>query len=70
MSLEYIRTYYGVPAKRGMRIRWEAIKGNVHFGKILSADYHLRVRFDGSKRACRIHPADPALTYLTDSNAE
>ena len=42
MTLQYVRDYYGVPAKRGGRVRFEG----QHEATILSATHHLHVRFD------------------------
>jgi hypothetical protein len=48
MSLEYIRRHYGVPAKRGARIRYTDGQGVVWTGRITSArGAHLRVLVDG-----------------------
>lgn len=42
MTMEYIRRYYGVPAKRGGRVRF---KGRP--GRIVSADeQYLNIQFD------------------------
>jgi hypothetical protein len=37
MSLEYIRNYYGVPAKRGARIRYTDGRGVARTGRITAA---------------------------------
>lgn len=65
MSMEQIRRQYGVPAKRGGRVRFSpgvgtppvegTIKGS-HYGR-------LRVLLDGSKRTAIFHPTW-ALLYL------
>ena len=52
MSAEYGRNYYGVPAKRGMRI-----VANGKPGTIVGFDgEHLRVRIDGEKFIGNWHP--------------
>jgi hypothetical protein len=59
MSMDYIRKYYGVPAKRGGRIKFGNDPGTI----VGSVDCHLRVRLDGAKRTIRIH-AVWAVEYL------
>lgn len=45
--MRYIREHYGVPAKRGARIRYTDIGRHVWTGRIVSArDGYLRVRVD------------------------
>lgn len=67
MSMDYIRRTYGVPAKRGARIQFDG--GDPHdgpqLGTITSATCsgHIRVRFDGQRRVCRLHPTW-AVQYL------
>lgn len=52
MSMEYIRKYYGVPAKRGGLVRFEG-----QIGRITSArDAHLRILFPEMKRPLIFHP--------------
>lgn len=59
MSMEYIRRYYGVPAKRGGRVRYTP-DGNrylAHEGVIVgSRGAHLRVRMGDEKKAGSYHP--------------
>jgi hypothetical protein len=56
MSMEYIRRFYSVPAKRGGRIEY-TYNGKTSSGTILSADGAiLRVRLDGDKRTVSLHP--------------
>jgi hypothetical protein len=51
-EMDYIRMFYGVPAKRGGRIRVRSKTGT-----ILGAAYpYLRIRFDGEKRVRHVHP--------------
>lgn len=58
MSMEYIRKTYGVPAKRGARVRFTPIKKHIgHEGVIVgSRGPHIRVRMDGEKQICTYHP--------------
>ena len=58
MSLEYIRRTYGVPAKRGSRVRvdWyppEPAREGTITG---SRQAHLRIRLDGEKHSRTVHP--------------
>lgn len=52
MSMDYIRRYYGVPAKRGARITFEG-KPGVITG---SRGQYLIVRLDGDRKADIYHP--------------
>lgn len=61
MSLEYIRKTYGVPAKRGGRIRFDDSFGTIWEGRITSAKgAYLRMapddRIPGSKKRLILHP--------------
>lgn len=57
MSMQYIRDYYGVPAKRGGKIRYTGILSTPREGKIVgSSGQYLRVRFNGVKRLMTLHP--------------
>ena len=51
MSANYIRSTYGVPAKRGMRI---TIDGRP--ARIVGFDHRLRIRFDGERITRSAHP--------------
>jgi len=53
MSMAYIRRYYGVPAKRGGRVKYRGKPGT-----ITSADgCYLRTRLDGeTQNHLRYHP--------------
>ena len=51
MSMQWVRDYYGVPARRGMRVRVDGRPG-----VITGATHHLRVRFDGDRRSLYCHP--------------
>lgn len=59
MSMEYIRKTYGVPAKRGARVRFTP-NGNrylAHEGVIIgSRGAYLRVRMGDEKKAGTYHP--------------
>jgi len=59
MSMEYIRKTYGVPAKRGARVRFTP-DGNRHLsheGVIVGArGAYLRVRMGDEKSAGTYHP--------------
>ncbi len=57
--MDYIRKYYGVPAKRGGRIKFTGWSGErAKHGTIIgSKDARLRVRFDDEpKRIALLHP--------------
>lgn len=57
MSLEYIRTYYRVPAKRGGRVEYTGNKGQDRRGTITGArGARLLIRFDDDKRTYVFHP--------------
>ena len=56
MSMEYIRTAYGVPARRGGRVKFTCGDAGT-MGTITGARGHyLRIRLDGHKRAMSYHP--------------
>lgn len=57
MSMEYIRKTYGVPAKRGMQVRWRVRSGEWQVGTIVgSRGSYLRIRIDGFKYIGSYHP--------------
>lgn len=62
-EFSYIRRYYGVPAKRGMRVTYQG-KPGVITG---TSGPHLRVRLDGEKNSLPYHPSD--LAYEKDGAA-
>ena len=66
MSFEYIRRYYGVPAKKGMRVAWDCKEGT-RLGTITSATAYVYVRFDDSKHPVPMHPMEDGLRYLAES---
>lgn len=54
MSMEHIRKYRGVPAKRGMRVY---SRHSNRWGTITSASSgYLRIRLDGDKHTYHYHP--------------
>jgi len=56
VEMDYIRKFYGVPAKRGARV----IYGASGYGTIVgSMGAYIRVRMDGEKQVRSYHP-----TYL------
>lgn len=69
MSMEYIRRAYGVPAKRGGRIKYTGNPHSVCFGRITSArNGRLRVLLDdrvpGYRGRVTLHPTWE-IEYLT-----
>ncbi len=65
MSMASIRAYYGVPAKRGGRVRYVSCDGRSQEGAIVSSDgQYVWLRFDGMRR--RWGPFHPTwrLEYL------
>ena len=58
MSMERIRKRYGVPAKRGSRVRYTGNGSDkAMYGTITSArGHHLRIRLDGQKVPHIFHP--------------
>ena len=71
MTMQYIRDTYGVPAKRGMRVRCKAWDGWCS-GTITSASNHVVVRPDPWPNArLRFHPTDTdAIQYLQEQDDE
>ena len=70
MSMAHIRKHYGVPAKRGMRIKhswhtWDGCECIAEGVIVGSMDNWLRVRFDGERRAVTLNPA-ACVEYLED----
>ncbi|TXT24395.1 MAG: hypothetical protein FD131_4992 [Rhodocyclaceae bacterium] len=73
MSLQYIRKTYGVPAKRGMRIRYTDGAGVIWNGAITFAKGpHLRVLVDdrvpGYRGRLILHPTDSLEYIQADDN--
>jgi hypothetical protein len=52
MSMRYIRDYYGVPAKRGIRVVADGNRGVIRGAR----GQHLRLRLDGDQRLTTWHP--------------
>ncbi len=52
MTAEYVRWFYGVPAKRGSRILFEGKPGTI----VAFDQQYLKVRMDGEKKPIRLHP--------------
>lgn len=68
MSMEYIRSYYGFPARRGARVEYVG-HAPVRQGVITSArSSRLMVRLDGEKHSYPFHPTCD-LTCLSASSA-
>lgn len=65
MTMEYVRTTYGVPAYRGARVRVKAWDGWCE-GTITSATHYVHVRPDRWPNArLRCHPTDTdVIQYL------
>ncbi len=60
MTLEYVRSTYHVPAKRGGRVLYR-----LNSGRIVSATHNLYVLMDnGGRYPIVVHPTDPDLVYL------
>lgn len=65
--MEWVRKYYGVPAKRGGRV--EYTDGKPRLGTICSASNgRLNIRLDGEKHPAQFHPTWE-LRYL-DASAD
>lgn len=68
MSIDYIRRYYGVPAKKGGRVEYTGGAKPV-LGTICGADgAHLTIRLDGMKHTMPYHPTWK-LRYLEEGVA-
>ena len=52
MSMKYIRKAYKVPAKRGGKILFNGNSGII----VGSKNHYLRVKLDGMKHICSLHP--------------
>jgi hypothetical protein len=76
MSFEWIREYYGVPAKRGARVKYTGVAGKPQLGSITSASGgHINVRIDGDALPRPFHPTweieyldGPAMIATEDDN--
>ena len=61
MSMDWVRSHYGVPAKRGGRVEYTPCEGSTDkpgkFGTITGTrGPHLLVRLDDAKRSTPFHP--------------
>lgn len=57
MSMAYIRRTYGVPAKRGARVRYTGSSGSSRTGRIVgTVASYLRVRWDDGASTAPLHP--------------
>ena len=58
MSVDYIRRYYGVPARRGVRVTWWGCmtERKLHGTIVGARGQYLRIRFDDEARARTLHP--------------
>ena len=65
MSLDYVRRTYGVPARRGGRVRYEYLSGVYRYGRIASATNLLRVRWEDDGTRANLHPTW-RVTYCDD----
>lgn len=61
MSFDYVRSWYGVPAKRGLRVTVDGQGGRITSGK----GSYIMVRFDGVKFSIPCHPTW-RVTYHTE----
>ena len=62
---QYIRDYYGVPAKKGQRVAL-TVNGQLRNGEISGIEGHyIKIRFDGDSKPYPgvFHPTD-GVTYL------
>lgn len=65
MAMEYIRKSYGVPAKRGMRVRYTGHHSGPKEGRITrSRGPYLLILLDGEKFSKPYHPTWE-IEYLT-----
>jgi hypothetical protein len=69
MSLEYIRTHYGVPAHPGSRVKYTGGR-HAMTGTITGAEgAHLLIRLDGQQEAMPYHPTWK-IEYLDARNTQ
>ncbi|NKR52957.1 hypothetical protein GS481_02060 [Rhodococcus hoagii] len=69
MSMQYIRNYYRVPAKRGARIVYREFGPRKEGVIVGSCDQYLRVRFDDNPGLIEtVHPTS-GVTYVDGSAA-
>jgi len=65
MSMEYIREFYKVPAKRGGRVLVNGWAGTI----VSSAGQYLKIRLDGSRVVRQYHPTWRVTYYTTPNKA-
>ena len=65
MSLEYIRSYYKVPAFKGARVKYEDRDGEI----VGAEGQHLLIKLDGETEPGIYHP-DWHITYLESEAAQ
>jgi hypothetical protein len=66
MSMEYIREFYKVPAKRGAKVEYLASDGELIEATIVgSSGAYLLVKLGNNKHTSRMHPTW-GLKYLPD----
>ena len=66
--MDYVRSYYDVPAKRGMRVSYSCPTMGEQHGVITRATHYVYVRFDGMRHSRPFHPTEPRLKYLVPSS--
>ncbi len=64
MSFDYVRKYYKVPAKRGMIVTVDGIKGRITSGK----GSYIMVRFEGTKNTMPCHPTWRVTYHTADGD--
>jgi hypothetical protein len=61
--MEYIRKWYGVPAKRGSRVIYKGMPAVI----VASHGPYLRLRIEGMKRIATVHPDDIDYSPIRDA---
>lgn len=64
MSFEYVRKWYKVPAKRGLRVTVDGQGGRITSGK----GSYIMVRFDGVKFSIPAHPTWRLVYHTVDGD--
>jgi hypothetical protein len=62
---QYVRDYYGVPARVGMHVTYCKAPGVITGGTS-----HVLVRLAGQRHSAVIHPTDPDLLYLNNDGSQ
>ena len=65
LSFDYVRRYYGVPAKRGMRVTVDGRPGRITSGN----GHYIRVLFDDYRHPLNVHPTW-RVVYETDTGPQ